>query len=82
MLAGEGATVRELMDEAGHSTADMAMRYQHEVDGRRRMLARRLGSLAAPVSGEDLEERIKDLDKQIEKLTAERNKLIAMRDNS
>jgi uncharacterized small protein (DUF1192 family) len=46
------------------------------------MLARRLGSLAAHVNGEDLEARIKDLDEQIEKLTAERNKLMAMRDHS
>jgi integrase len=38
-LAGAGATVRELMDAAGHSTPEMAMRYQHSAQGRAAALA-------------------------------------------
>ena len=42
MLAHAGATVRELMDVAGHSSPAAALRYQHVADGRKHELAARL----------------------------------------
>ena len=46
MLAHAGATVRELMDVAGHSSPAAALRYQHVADGRKHELAARLSKLA------------------------------------
>ncbi len=46
LLAQAGATVRELMDAAGHSSPAAALRYQHIADGRKRELAARLSKLA------------------------------------
>lgn len=45
LLAQQGATVRELMDAAGHSNPEIAMRYQHSVQNRSRALAEQLGQL-------------------------------------
>jgi integrase len=45
--AQAGATTRELMDRLGHTTAEMAMRYQHVAEGRQAEIARRLSQLAA-----------------------------------
>lgn len=45
LLAQQGATVRELMDAAGHSDPQTAMRYQHSVSGRAQDLAKRVGNL-------------------------------------
>lgn len=45
LLAQQGATVRELMDAAGHADPQTAMRYQHSVSGRAQDLAKRIGSL-------------------------------------
>ena len=41
-----GATTRELMTIAGHSTPEMALRYQHVEDDRLRLLAARLSEFA------------------------------------
>jgi len=41
-----GATTRELMAIAGHSTPEMALRYQHVEDDRPRLLAARLSDFA------------------------------------
>ena len=46
MMAQSGATTRELMDIAGHSSPAAALRYQHVADGRRRELAARLSKMA------------------------------------
>jgi integrase len=45
-LAGAGATVKELMEAAGHSTPEMAMRYQHVAQGRQAMLAAAMPKVA------------------------------------
>jgi integrase len=45
-MAQAGATTRELMDAAGHSSPAAALRYQHVADGRRRELAARLSKIA------------------------------------
>ncbi|MGO1385797.1 MAG: tyrosine-type recombinase/integrase, partial [Arachnia sp.] len=45
LAAQAGATTRELMDRLGHSTAAVAMRYQHVSDGRQAEIARRLGDM-------------------------------------
>lgn len=52
MAAQAGATTRELMDRLGHSTAGVAMRYQHVADGRATEIAARLSRLA--VGGREL----------------------------
>lgn len=49
LAAHAGATTRELMDRLGHSTATMAMLYQHVTDGRPAEIARRLSALAENV---------------------------------
>lgn len=41
-----GATPKELMERAGHTTAAMAMRYQHAAEGRDIALAERMSGLA------------------------------------
>lgn len=46
MAAQAGATTRELMDRLGHTTSEMAMRYQHVSDGRQAEIARRLSAMA------------------------------------
>ncbi len=40
------ATLKELMERAGHTTAAMAMRYQHVAEGRDIALAERMSGLA------------------------------------
>lgn len=45
LLAQQGATVRELMDAAGHADPETAMRYQHSVQSRSKDFARQIGSL-------------------------------------
>lgn len=72
-LAEDGATVRELMDAAGHSDVDTAMRYQHSVDARKNKLAEKLGERLLPDdTPEIIFRRIKDIDKQIQDLQDER----------
>jgi integrase len=51
LAAHAGATTRELMDRLGHSTASMAMRYQHIADDRPAEIARRLSALAEQQPG-------------------------------
>ncbi|MGH3477376.1 MAG: tyrosine-type recombinase/integrase [Nocardioidaceae bacterium] len=46
LAAQSGATLKELMARLGHSTPQMAMRYQHASDERDRELAQRLSDLA------------------------------------
>jgi hypothetical protein len=68
-LAEDGATVRELMDAAGHSDVETAMRYQHSVSERRDVLAERLGVRLLPDDTvEIVEERIRQLDARIAEL--------------
>lgn len=45
LAAQAGATTKELMDRAGHTTPAVALRYQHAVDSRRSVLADRLDSM-------------------------------------
>jgi integrase len=44
--AQSGATIRELMERLGHSTPDMALRYQHVAEGRQAEIARRLSAMS------------------------------------
>ncbi|MEK0245843.1 site-specific integrase [Bifidobacterium mongoliense] len=68
-LAEDGATVRELMDAAGHSDVETAMRYQHSVSERRVVLAERLGVRLLPDDTvEIVGERIRQLDARIAEL--------------
>jgi integrase len=46
LAAQSGATTKELMSRLGHSTSEMAMRYQHAGEERDRVIARRLSDLA------------------------------------
>lgn len=47
MAAQAGATLREVMDRLGHTSPNMAMRYQHTAEGRAAALADKLSALAA-----------------------------------
>ncbi|MFT8355746.1 MAG: tyrosine-type recombinase/integrase [Bifidobacterium aquikefiri] len=73
VLAQQGATMREIMDAAGHSDPQTAMRYQHSVQSRSRDLARQIGSL---IPGEDtlesLRSRIEDNDQRIQENSSNR----------
>jgi len=51
MAAQAGATTRELMDRLGHTTSEMAMRYQHVSDGRQAGDRPRRDCLVNGVSG-------------------------------
>ena len=46
LAARSGATIKELMNRLGHSTAEMALRYQHASEDRDLELARKLSELA------------------------------------
>lgn len=46
LAAQTGATTKELMNRLGHTTPQMAMRYQSVADGRDDMIARKLSELA------------------------------------
>lgn len=78
MLAQQGATVRELMAAAGHSTAIMAMHYQRLSEDRQRALADKVAASitptqtdTAPASAEnDKDREIAKLKKQIAQLKA------------
>jgi integrase len=48
LAAQSGATTAELMHRLGHTTAVMALRYQHVAEGRDAEIAERLSKLAAP----------------------------------
>ena len=48
MAAQAGATLAELMARMGHSTAKAALVYQHVAEGRDRIIADRMASLAGP----------------------------------
>lgn len=78
MLAQQGATVRELMAAAGHSTAIMAMHYQRLSEDRQRALADKVAASitptqtdTAPASAEnDKDKEIAELKQQIAQLKA------------
>jgi integrase len=46
LAAQSGATIKELMNRLGHSTAEMALRYQHASEDRDLELAQKLSELA------------------------------------
>lgn len=70
MLAQQGATVRELMAAAGHSTAIMAMHYQRLSEDRQRALADKVAaSIATPQSDATVSAE-SDKDREIAKLRA------------
>ena len=46
LAAMTGATIKELMARLGHTTPDMALRYQHVAQGRDREIAAALSRLA------------------------------------
>ena len=46
LAAQSGATTAELMHRLGHTTAEMALRYQHVAEGRDAEIAERLSKLA------------------------------------
>ena len=74
-LAQDGATLRELMDSAGHTTTENAMRYQHAVQARDETLADRLGSRLIDDTTTSLQARIDMIDRKIQALEAERTEL-------
>ena len=77
-LAAEGATVRELMDAAGHADVDTAMRYQHSLDRRKDILAEKLGANLLPdETPELLRARIRRIDEDIARLERQRADLVA-----
>lgn len=47
VLAAAGATTAELMRRMGHSTPNMAVRYQHALDDRDSEIARKLSQMVA-----------------------------------
>lgn len=75
LLAQNGATVRELMAAAGHSTPAMAIHYQRATETRQRALADRVAATLIPHTQPQLEpderdRRIAELEAQIERLKA------------
>ena len=78
MLAQQGATVRELMAAAGHTTPNMAIHYQRTTEKRQRALADKVAASitptqtdTAPASAEnDKDKEIAELKKQIAQLKA------------
>jgi hypothetical protein len=75
-MALDGATVRELMDSAGHSDADTAMRYQHAIDERHTVLAEKLGERLLPdETPETLQTQISMIQQDIEVLQRKREGL-------
>jgi integrase len=76
LLAQQGATVRELMDAAGHADPTMAMRYQHTVQSRTQDLARRIGNLIpTPETPETLRSQINENNRKIEDLEQQNENL-------
>lgn len=75
LLAQNGATVRELMAAAGHSTPAMAIHYQRATETRQRTLADRVAATLIPHTQPQSEpdgkdRRIAELEAQIERLKA------------
>lgn len=76
LLAQQGATVRELMDAAGHADPQTAMRYQHSVSGRAQDLAKRIGNLIpTPDTIQILQQRIQTNNDEIQRLQEENRQL-------
>lgn len=73
-LAQDGATLKELMESAGHTTTENAMRYQHAASDRDTTLANKLGTRLISDDAESIKARIRDLDRQIADLEALKNK--------
>lgn len=76
-LAQDGATLRELMDSAGHTTTENALRYQHSASGRDTALADKLGARLICDDITSIKARINDIDRQIADLEAQRDKEVA-----
>lgn len=77
-LAAEGATIRELMDAAGHADVNTAMRYQHSLDRRKDILAEKLGANLLPdETPELLLARIGRVDEDIAGLERQHADLVA-----
>ncbi|MCI1217959.1 tyrosine-type recombinase/integrase [Bifidobacterium crudilactis] len=75
-MALDGATVRELMDSAGHADADTAMRYQHAIDERHTVLAEKLGERLLPdETPETLQTQISMIQQDIDTLQMKREGL-------
>ncbi|MFT8638703.1 tyrosine-type recombinase/integrase [Bifidobacterium sp.] len=75
-MALDGATVRELMDSAGHADAETAMRYQHAIDERHTVLAEKLGERLLPdETSETLRAQIEMIERDIEALERKRDEL-------
>ncbi|OZG57882.1 site-specific recombinase, phage integrase family [Bifidobacterium tissieri] len=75
-LALEGATLRELMDAGGHTSADVALLYQHSMDDRRRDLANKVGErLYEDTTPDGLRARIREINDRIRELEEERDGL-------
>lgn len=77
MLAQQGATVRELMAAAGHTTPTMAIHYQRTTEKRRRALADKVASTLDPATASKASER----DQEIARLRARLAELEAMGEN-
>jgi integrase len=72
-MAEDGATLKELMEAAGHKDVSVAMRYQHSVDDRRQMLAEKMGARLLPDDTPEIVlARIKALDEKIATLEKQR----------
>ena len=70
MLAQQGATVRELMAAAGHSTATMAMHYQRLSKDRQRALADKVAASITTPQRDVTVSAESDKDKEIARLRA------------
>lgn len=74
MLAQQGATVRELMAAAGHTTPTMAIHYQRATEERQRALADKVAATLDPSTAPKASER----DEEIARLRARLAELEAM----
>ena len=74
MLAQQGATVRELMAAAGHTTPTMAIHYQRTTEKRQRALADKVAAALDPSKASKASER----DQEIARLRARLAELEAM----
>lgn len=71
-LAQDGATLKELMDSAGHTTTENALRYQHAAAERDVTLANSLGARLIDMTPESVRARIREIDTKISVLQEER----------
>lgn len=74
-LAQDGATLKELMASAGHTTTENALRYQHAATERDQQLADTLGARLIDHTPDAIRARINDINEQITALQDTRAKL-------